>query len=203
MTSMTVQDGASGAVPSPDLLASREAITRFLFVRDEPVAVDFCLVLGSATLSSLEPALDLYRRGLTSCLLISGHGPAPDQTPEWRIYRDHAVAQGVPPGAILIEPHATNTKENFALSYPIVADHFGWGAVRKVAIAGKPYHMRRALMTARRQWPDPVDLVMLPCDDPDDPSAEDWWLTESGHHWVFREIAAIAKYALAGDIGGF
>jgi uncharacterized SAM-binding protein YcdF (DUF218 family) len=200
----SLQDSdADAAVEPPGFAASRDAITRFLFVRDAPRAVDLCLVLGSATLSSMAPAIDLYRRGLTPYLLISGHGPSPDQTPEWRIYRDFALEQGVPAHAILIEPHATNTKENFSFSNALIAERLGWEAVRTVAVVGKPYHMRRALMTARRQWPHPVDLLMLPCDHPDDPSAEGWWLTEEGRHWVFRELAAIGAYAASGDLGGF
>ena len=187
----------------PEFFASREAMTRFLFVRDEPAPVDLCLVLGSPTLSSMDPAIDLYHRGYAPTLLISGLGPTPGQVPESEVYREYAVSRGVPSEAILTEDRATNTRENFSFSAAIIEERFGWDAVRTVAVCGKPFHMRRALMTARRQWPGHVRLLMLPSSAPDDPPADTWWRTEAGRQFVLAELRAIAVYGLSGDIGGF
>jgi hypothetical protein len=187
----------------PSFLESRDAITRFLFLEDEPQQVDLCLVLGSPSISSVVPAIDLFKRGFTPRILISGHGPSPDSAPEWRLYRDYAIGQGVPAAAILVEEKATNTLENFTLSARVIEAEIGWSRVNSVAIAAKPFHMRRALMTARANWPAHVRFVMRPSNAPDDPPAATWWQTESGRGYVLSELRAIGTYALAGHIGGF
>ena len=61
--------------------------------------------------------------------------------------------------------------------------------------------MRRALMTARMQWPAHINYVMRPSNAPDDPPASTWWETESGRLFALAELRAIGTYALAGDIG--
>ncbi len=73
--------------------------------------------------------------------------------------------------------------------------------MRTVAVATKPFHTRRALMTARQQWPAHVRLVFRPSREVDDLPADMWWQTEVGRRYVFSELRAIGTYALAGDLG--
>jgi uncharacterized SAM-binding protein YcdF (DUF218 family) len=182
---------------------TREALTRFLFVQDEPAPVDLCFVLGSSTVSSMQPAIDLYLKGQTRKILISGHGPSPDQKLECEIFKAHALANGVAEEAILLERRASNTLENFIFSRPIIGKEVGWKNIQNVAIAGKPFHMRRALMTARMHWPARLRLLMLPSNHPDDVPAESWWQSEYGRKFVLAELSAIGSYALQGHLGGF
>ena len=194
------------AASGSDILASRAAITRFLFLRDEPQPVDFAFVLGSPTLSSVEPAIALYKQGLTRKIVISGKGPAQaraDAPPEALMYRDHAVRSGVAADDVLTEDRAANTLENFRFSRALIERHLGWENVRAVSISAKPFHMRRALMTARAQWPAHLKLVMLPSDAADDPPASTWWQTPDGRNFVLNELRAIGTYGLQGDLGGF
>ncbi len=195
------------ASADPAYFGARAAITDFLFVRDEPCPVDFAFVLGSPTVSSVEPAIALYLRGLTSRLVISGLGPTntPEPPPraEAEIYREHAVRQGVRECDIWLETKATNTLENFRFTSDLVERHLGWDSIRSVSISGKPYHMRRALMTARAHWPKHLQLVMLPSDHPQDAPAETWWQTEWGRKSVLAELRSIGTYALNGDLAGF
>jgi hypothetical protein len=191
------------AARNPDFLESRDAITRFLFLQDPPAAADFCLVLGCPTVTNMDPAIDLYRTGLTRRILVSGLGPVPGQVPECEIFKAYAVEKGIPAAAILLERRASNTLENFVFSRPIIAAEIGWERVTTVAIAGKPFHMRRALMTARRHWPAHLRFVMRPSNDPSDPPAATWWQTEEGRRYVLSELRAIGTYALQDDLGGF
>jgi len=182
---------------------SRDALTAFLFLQDEPAAVDLCFVLGSPTVTSMRPAIDLYRAGLTPRILISGHGPRGTREPEWETHKAFALQHGVPEAAILLERRASNTLENFAFARPIVEQEIGWHNVKRVAIVGKPFHMRRALMTARKQWPARLRFIMLPSTDPIDMPADLWWQSPQGRRFVLSEIKAIGTYALQGDIGGY
>ena len=182
---------------------TREAITKFLFLRDEPAPVDLCFVLGSPSISSVVPAVDLFLRGLTPKILISGHGPRRWQKSECDVYKTYAVEKGVPEQAILLERRARNTLQNFTFSKDVIGRELGWDHLKRIAIAAKPFHMRRALMTARKHWPSHVQYLMLPSNAPDDPPAETWWQTEAGRRFVLAELRAIGTYALEGHIGDF
>jgi len=184
-------------------LESRAAITQFLYVEDPPEPVDLCFVLGCPTPTNMDKAIELYARGLAPVIMISGHGPAPQSVPEAVQFRDYALARGVPEAAILIETESTNTRENFVFSSPIIEAQIGWNRIRNVALVSKPYHARRALMTARRHWPAHLRLIMQPSQRHDDLPAETWWQTEAGRVHVMRELIAIGTYAQQGDIGGF
>lgn len=184
-------------------MESREAITRFLFVGDPTEPVDLCFVLGCPTPMNMDPAIALHAGGFTPVIMISGHGPSRQPVPESILFRDYAVARGIPAEAMMVETEATNTKENFLLSAPIIEAQLGWSRIRRVALVTKPYHMRRAIMTARQHWPAHLKLIAQPAIDPDDPSAETWWRTESGRRFVLQELRSIGAYALQNDIGGF
>ena len=197
----TLFEQSSKALSDP--MDTREAITQFLFLKDEPTPVDLCFVLGSPSISSILPAVALFKQGLTPKILISGHGPQKDSIPEWQVYRDYAIANGVPESAILVEKQASNTLENFTFSKVVIEQEIGWENLSKIALVAKPFHMRRVLMTASRQWPAHLQYSMQPSNAPDDPPAETWWETSSGRNFVLAELKAIGTYGLADHIGGF
>lgn len=179
---------------------SIDAITQFVFLRDAPVLVDLALVLGSPSISNIEPAIALYKEGLTQQLVISGHGPAATSNPEWRVYSDHALAAGIPERHILIEPNARNTLENFTFSKALIDREIGWKTVSRIAICCKPLHARRAYMTARKQIPGHVELLVIPPTNHADIQPSNWQKTERGRTRVMGELSRIAEYTLKGDI---
>jgi len=183
-------------------MQTRQAITDFLFIRDEPRAVDGAVVLGSQAVSNMDPAIGLYRRGLTPRILITGHGPTGEEDePEWRTLAAYAAEQGVPEEALLLEPDARNTLENFRLSAELLGREVGWNRIKALAIVSRPFHARRARMTARRFFPQSVELVMLSPDD--GVQARDWWESVYGRYRVFEELRRIGEYALKDDLGDF
>ncbi len=129
-------------------------------------------------------------------ILITGHGPQEDQAKEADLFLEYALNEGVPREAILVEREARHTRDNFELSASLV----DWEAVRRVAIVGKPYHMRRALMTARRFWPEGIEYIMLPSNLPQDLKAGDWWESEWGRTRVMDELRRIGEYGVKGDL---
>lgn len=182
---------------------SRDAITRFLFVEHPPQPVDLCFVLGNPTPTSMDPAIALHARGWAPRIMISGHGPQQQPEPEAIQFRNYAMAHGVPEAAMILETEATNTMENFTFSAPIIAREIGWDRIRDVALVCKPFHARRALMTARQHWPAHLRLIVQPGQRPDEQPASTWWETEGGRAYVLRELVAIGTYAQKGDIGCF
>lgn len=182
-------------------MQSRKAITRFLFIRDEPRPVDAVLVLGSSAITNMHPAMELYRAGLTQRIVITGHGPTVEAEPEWRAYLAHALEQGVARTSILVEPDARNTRDNFRLCAELIGRELGWEKIGTVAIVSRPFHARRARMTARRFFPAHVELVMLSPDD--GVQAQDWWKSVYGRFRVLDELRRIGEYALKDDLADF
>lgn len=180
---------------------TRAAIARFLFISDPPEPVDLAFVLGSPTLSSLTPALSLYHSGQTPKILISGQGTTASGLPEWQVYRDHALANGIPAADLLIEPEATNTRENIVFGADLVDRLIGWHKVNKVAICAKAYHLRRAHMTACKVFPPGVRLIALPAKGPGDMTPTDWWTTPQGRNRVLQELGRISDYSLKNHLG--
>lgn len=183
--------------------STRDAITNFLFIRDEPQSVDLTFVLGSPSVSSIEPAIQLYQAAKSPRILISGGGPTPDGRPEWQLYKEHAQSRGVPEDVILLERVARNTRENIELGAQAIANSLGWANLSKIALCAKPFHMRRVYMTARHVFPQHISLLLLPPDDPGDIWASNWWTTERGRRVVLEELGRISAYALKGDLGDF
>lgn len=119
-----------------------------------PCAVGLCL--GGPDPGIATFAADLFHRGLFPVLLFTGAN-SPD-TVRWfprgeAVHnRDQAIKLGVPADAILVEPAATNTGENIALSRQVLADSgIEAGDVMLVSMA---YMQRRAYATCRKAWPE-------------------------------------------------
>ena len=178
---------------------SLNAISHFLFVRHDPEPVDLAFVLGSPTVNSIFPALDLFHAGLTKKIMISGAGTSTNGQPEWALYRDHALAAGIPKEALLIEKFALNTQENLQLGTNLILQELGWLNIKSVALCAKPFHMRRVLMTARRYFPKDVRIIACPPDDAMNLSATTWAETPTGRLRILEELGKISRYALQGD----
>jgi len=190
----------------------RMAVTQFLHLEDEPRPVDLSFVLGSASPSSIDPAIDLFKAGLTKRIWISGRGPRPRRwrpfsrnkaEAESRIYQRLAIERGIPTEAIWVEDRSTNTLENFVFSAEEIEKMFGWANIHTVSLSAKPYHMRRALMTALKVWPAHLQYVMRPSRAEDDPPLDNWWTSPAGRYFVMKELQSIGAYSLKGDIEGF
>lgn len=189
-------------MPTPlPMTNTREAITRLLFVQDTPRPVDLVMVLGCPSLSNMDPAIALYQSGMTPRILISGKGADPE--PEWLRYQRHALARGIPESALLVETESMNTRENFEFSARLLARTPGWENLHALAIVAKPFHGRRALMTARRHFPAHLDILITPPRSPEDIQAGDWWQTPRGRQRVMEELRRIGEYALRDHLGDF
>jgi uncharacterized SAM-binding protein YcdF (DUF218 family)/glycosyltransferase involved in cell wall biosynthesis len=108
---------------------------------------------GGGYQERVKRAVDLHREGRAQNIVFSsGYMFA---LREADVMRDLAVALGAPPGAILLEERAANTYENVRFTGGILQAR-GW---RTVLLVTSPYHMRRAMLTARRVAPE---VTVLP-----------------------------------------
>jgi len=73
------------------------------------------------------------------------------------VMRDLAVALGVPPEAIILERQASSTYENVIYTRDIMIAN-NW---EQLLVVSSPYHMRRAMLTWRKQAPS-FQIVSTP-----------------------------------------
>ena len=110
---------------------------------------------GGGYQERVKRAVDLYRDGYAPRMIFSSGFVFAFEEAE--VMRGLAMANGVPPEAILLETNATNTYENVVLSNKILSAN-GW---KRILLVSSPYHMRRAVMTWRRSAPG-VRVIATP-----------------------------------------
>lgn len=114
------------------------------------------VALGCHDLSVATHAAELYHRGLFPVVVFTGGNSRETlhtfPRGEGVAYRERALELGVPDEAILVEPHATNTGENIALSRKVLAA--AGIKVTSLVLVSMPYMERRAYATTRKLWPE-------------------------------------------------
>jgi uncharacterized SAM-binding protein YcdF (DUF218 family) len=121
---------------------------------------DVGIGLGSHDLGVAVVATELYHRGLYPLLVFTGaNAPTTvERFPRGEAvhYAEYAVEHGVPADAVLVEPTATNTQQNFELTRALLESR--GVAARSAVVMSRPYQQRRAYATAKKLWPE-LDIV--------------------------------------------
>ncbi|MET8384295.1 YdcF family protein [Streptosporangium canum] len=117
---------------------------------------DVGIGLGSHDLGVATYAADLYLQGFFPLIVFTGAN-APTTVSRFPRgeaihYKEHAIERGVPDGAVLVEPRATNTGENFTYTRALLAQH--GIAVTSATLISRPYQQRRAYATSKKLWPE-------------------------------------------------
>lgn len=116
--------------------------------------------LGSHDIGVAVRTAELYKRSLFPLIVFTGaNAPTTiDRFPRGEAvhYRERALEEGVPDGAIRVEPKARNTGENMTFTRDLLAAE---GITPKsVMLISRPYQERRAFATCRKLWPE-VEIV--------------------------------------------
>jgi uncharacterized SAM-binding protein YcdF (DUF218 family)/glycosyltransferase involved in cell wall biosynthesis len=141
---------------------------------------------GGGYQERVKQAVDLYNQKLVPRMLfVSGFVFAFHET---EVMRALAMDNGVPSDAIVLESRADNT-HTFVQRSAETARQRGW---RRVLLVSSPYHMRRALLTWRREAPD-IEAIPAPV------PVSQFYVHERGVsleqiRGIAQEYAAIASY---------
>ena len=132
-----------------------------------PVAkADAALVLGSSVQNGepspifkgrLDTAVDLYKRGVVSEIMVSGGVTREGEPSEAQAGAQYLLGKGVPPAHIVRENAARSTHDNIALGTSVLS---GLG-LKSWIVVSDPYHLRRAQMLAEDMG-IPFDCVAVP-----------------------------------------
>ena len=117
---------------------------------------DFLLVLGSHDLMVPVLASELFAEKMAPIVVCSGgFGKITREIwneEEGKVFAKKCIEMGVPKEKILVEKNATNTGENITLTKELLEKK--GIKVDSGIIVCKPYMAKRALATARKQWPE-------------------------------------------------
>jgi len=121
--------------------------------RDETRPAGAAIVLGAAQWNGtpspvlqarLDHALDLYRRGSVSRVILTGGVGQGDSLSEAAAGREYLVKRGLPDEALLLEEQGTTTWESLRSA----ADIARANGIGSVLLVSDPFHMLRSLKMA-------------------------------------------------------
>ncbi|MCP2286805.1 DUF218 domain-containing protein [Promicromonospora umidemergens] len=145
---------------STSVMQDAQVLWDFHQVPDEGRSTDIGIGLGSHDIGVAEHTADLFQKGRFPTVVFTGaNAPTTvERFPrgEATHFAERAQEFGVPQKAIIIEPRAVNTSENFTFTRDLLAAHDVKAS--SATIISKPYQQRRAWATARKVWPE-LDLV--------------------------------------------
>ncbi len=131
---------AAGLVLLYPLLESK------LYLGDTPVHADAIIVLSGdrePDYMRTRKAVELYRRGFARYIIFTGYGSGGDSG---EFLSKIAARHRIPRSAIIIEPDARTTYENFLFSRPIIERR----GFTSIIIVTSPYHQLRAYLVAKK-----------------------------------------------------
>jgi uncharacterized SAM-binding protein YcdF (DUF218 family) len=169
-----------------------DCITDFIFVETELEEADVILVPGGSHPQLMEKAVELFRKGYAPYILPSGGPTNHVHSTEWEFLRDVAVQQGIPHEAILKEDQARNTFENARYSFRVLTE--SGITPKKVILACKAGHSRRALLTYQTVFPMETRFMVAPVIDKTGISRDNWYYSEEGIRRIMVEVEKIGKY---------
>jgi uncharacterized SAM-binding protein YcdF (DUF218 family) len=168
-----------------------QAVTRYLFIENEPGRADVILVPGCSFPEPMERAARLYLSGAAPVIVPSGNcwifrrGTAEGMT-ECEIMTGIARRAGVPAAAILGEDRARHTLDNARLSW-LVLEQAGL-TVKTAIICCQSFHARRCLKAYGRYFQDvKLTVCTVPTQGFD---ATNWYKKPRG---IFKAITELLK----------
>lgn len=163
--------------------------------QEKLVPADAIVVLGAAQWNGrpspvlqarLDRAITLYQEGLAPRLVLTGGSAPADAPSEAAVGRDYALAQGIPPEAILVEDQSHTTVENLRGTRELLAAL----PAPTILLVSDPFHMARARRIAGdlglTAYPAPAHTSPIS----ERPLEEAWY--------VAREALALSLYWATG-----
>jgi vancomycin permeability regulator SanA len=108
----------------------------------------------------IRTGIELYKAGLAPKLIMSG-GDGADGFNEARVMRDVAVADGVDPTAVLIDPSGVTTEATVANTMTLLAANSG--VAPKIMAVSQAYHLPRVQLSFATAG---IDVLTVPAADP-------------------------------------
>lgn len=172
--------------------ADRELFDRvydYLSEEDDPKRADLIFVFGSKTPVRIEKAMELYRKGLSNRLMISGGNPfygSDNPLTEAERYKQLAVEQGIPGENIITENKSITIPDNVRSSLNLL-DEQGV-ELGSIILVNSPYTQRRGWVHFKKYLPESVDVVRVNADTIERYHRDKWFSNEDGVRTLANEF---------------
>ena len=134
-------------------------VGEYIFAPDNLLDADVAIVLGMSD----------WRRPVTRAVELYQGGPRRRASVHWRLQfedRSHGsprngracAGSGVPEADILVEPRAGHTDQNMRFSRELLEASIGLAEFRSILLVTIHYHIRRAIIAARRHFPSSIEI---------------------------------------------
>lgn len=165
------------------------SVGAFLRAADAPRRADVIVALsGDASGARAATAASLFREGYAPLVLFSGASIDPESVSSAELMARDAVAQGVAPAAILIEPRSRTTEENALYVRDLMRER----RLRTALLVTSGYHQRRAALAFSRSFAGTeLTYANVPASDPDW-DAVLWWLDAEQRELTLIELGKLA-----------
>ena len=168
--------------------------------------LDVAIILGSnkAHIYRLPYAVEVYKNGLVSKIIVSGgRNIGNANMVEADYLKEKAIEFGIKKEDILVENKAMTTWENMKLSRELMIKNNMFKTCIKIAIVTSSFHMRRSIMIAEKVFSDDsVNIVALPGED-NSTRRTTWFTNEKGRVRAIGEVEKIIDYVKKGEIDDF
>ena len=168
--------------------------------------LDVAIILGSnkAHIYRLPYAVEVYKNGLVSKIIVSGgRNIGNANMVEADYLKEKAIEFGIKKEDILVENKAMTTWENMKLSRELMIKNNMFKTCIKIAIVTSSFHMRRSIMIAERVFSDDsVNIVALPGED-NSTRRTTGFTNEKGRVRAIGEVEKIIDYVKKGEIDDF
>ena len=133
----------------------------YMKLEDDIDNADVILGLGSTDTRTAQWCAKLYREKKAPLIVFTGARGRMARDVftknEADIFAEIAEEEGVPKNAILKESRSVNTGENIQFSYELLKKSNK--LPKKLILVTKPYMLRRAYATFKKQWPDKTTQI--------------------------------------------
>jgi len=175
-------------------------ITSFLDIETVPPDhADLAFVFGTRHPTPAHIAADLYRRGVTPYIVLTG-GPNRDTgVIEAATHLEVLLHGSILREHVIVEDESTTTLENVLFALPRIKARLDVRSVRAIVAVAKWYHCRRALMTLKRHFPQGIRYFACTYE-PSDTTRAGWHLSPASRKRILKEWQCIPQYRERGDI---
>lgn len=174
-------------------------ISDYLFLSSDPEKADLIFVFGTRFNEPIDISADLYKKGFSKKILVSGGKNEITGKIEADVIAAALKDKDIPEEALILERSSSNTKENVINSAKVLDKMFGLENIHSVLVVAKNYHMRRALMTLKKNFSSSVKYIPIPYS-VENISRDNWYLNDDSKQKVLEEFSKIPLYLGKGDL---
>lgn len=151
------------------------------------------VISGDEALSRFREGLRLYRAGWASSLLFSG-AAQDGQRSNAEDMRRFAIAEGVPPNAILVDHEGQDTLGNAVHTRNLMTAN----GLDSAILVTSPYHLRRAVLTFSDVYRGSGIRVIGRSAPDGDWRKASWWAERDTRALTIRELQKLGYVAITG-----